>query len=67
MLRRSLSWVSFYYGVEHMIKRIYKHICKECETVFYVEDLKLLSACYCPRPECQDRGLYIGEFNCEQS
>lgn len=42
-----------------MSKRVYKHICKKCETVFYVESLKLINACRCPR--CCERGVYVDE------
>lgn len=42
-----------------MGKRIYKHKCKECETDYYIEDLKLVSVARCPK--CNGEGLHIGE------
>lgn len=38
---------------------IYKHICKTCETKFYVEDLLLLSIARCPK--CKSDTAYISE------
>lgn len=42
-----------------MNKRIYRHKCKECETDFYIEDLRLLSIASCPK--CKGQSIYVDE------
>ena len=43
-----------------MNKRIYKHQCKDCDTKFYVEDLKLLAIASCPK--CNGSSIYVDEY-----
>lgn len=40
-------------------KKLYRHICKECKTNFYVEDLKLLDIATCPK--CGEGSVYAQE------
>lgn len=44
--------------------RIYRHACKDCETVFYVEDLSIVGAAACPK--CNGKCIYIDEHKIEQ-
>lgn len=46
-----------------MNKRIYKHQCKDCDTRFYIEDLKLVSIARCPK--CKGKSICFGEHKIE--
>lgn len=47
-----------------MSKRVYKHQCKDCDTRFYIVDLKLVSASTCPK--CNGDCIYVDEYKIEQ-